>query len=76
MDNINNPNIFVRRMTRSEYMDCLIDLVHVIVQRNEGITVRALHEMANQAILQYGIDNAAARIREGRGPIDASWGGR
>lgn len=65
-DGIHNPDIVIRRMTRSQYMECLVELVSVLIKKHGEITVGALQELANRAILQYGIDNAAARVREER----------
>jgi hypothetical protein len=50
-------------MTRSEYMECLGELLVALVEVHGPLTVRAAHELANQAILSFGIDNAAAAIR-------------
>jgi hypothetical protein len=66
MDTIYNPNIAVRRMTRGEYMLCLVELTEAVLERHGEMTFRALHERVNQAILDFGIDNAAAAVREGR----------
>lgn len=65
-DGFPKPAFTVRRMSRAEYMACLKDLVLALVERHGELSVRSIQELANQAIITYGIDAAAAQIRSGR----------
>jgi hypothetical protein len=64
MDTIYHPRIVVRRMTRAEWFGCLVELTEAVVERHGPLTFSALQERVNQAILEYGIDKAAAAVRE------------
>lgn len=52
---------------RAEYMEHLRRLVLALVQTHGQMTVRALHERANQAIMDFGIRDAADRVRRVHG---------
>jgi len=52
------------QMSKDEYLEHLNRLVVALVRRHGQLTVRAVHELANSAIAQYGIRDAADRVRD------------
>jgi len=52
------------KFSRAVYMDELLRLVEAIVRRHGALKVGAVHELANQEIVQGGILGAAERVRE------------
>jgi hypothetical protein len=51
-----------RLISREEYLAHLRDVVRAVVAVHGPLTVLACHEIANQAIVTVGVDNAAEYI--------------
>lgn len=45
-------------MTQEEYKQHLANLIRALLREHGGLTVRAIHEMANQLIVQHGVRDA------------------
>jgi hypothetical protein len=45
-------------MSREEYREHLARLITALVRKHGPMTVRAVHEMANQLIVQHGVRDA------------------